>query len=62
MQVYVRIDASVYDVSKMYVGNRSGKGNRMQVIVRVRGSQMDRYLDSQLSVQRSCVCACVVIA
>lgn len=26
VQVYVRIDASVYDVSKMYVSNRSGKG------------------------------------
>ena len=25
VQVYVRIDASVYDVSKMYVSNRSGK-------------------------------------
>ena len=24
VQVYVRIDASVYDVSKMYVSNRSG--------------------------------------
>lgn len=26
VQVYVIIDASVYDVSKMYVSNRSGKG------------------------------------
>lgn len=29
VQVYVRIDASVYDVSKMYVSNRSGKVNCM---------------------------------
>lgn len=49
VHVYVIIDASVYDVSKGYVSNRSGKKcvstrsvRSMQVIVRVRSSQMDR--------------------